>query len=263
MAKRNRIPHVFSKEQLIALVDQVTEPDLMIGVAIGIFCGLRISEIMRLRKEDINLHSKQLIVRDGKMPGKKELGYGKDRVVPMPSVLVNPLRKWMRCTNNEWLFPSISCQGKHITSEYFERKYWKALERAGLRIFWKLDARGRKKHKYNFHTLRHTYATLLWEKTGDIYAVKAALGHFDIDTTMVYTHVSDKALQNKVEAAFDPARTIELKPALPQIQTIHVQTRRENPLSLLKLRLAKGEISTDEYAKLTATLRPQRAYLEL
>jgi hypothetical protein len=202
MAKRNRIPHVFNKEQLIALVDQVTEPDLMIGVAIGIFCGLRISEIMRLRKEDINLHNKQLIVRDGKMPGKKELGYGKDRVVPMPSVLVNPLRKWMRCTNNEWLFPSISCPGKHITSEYFERKYWKA-------------------------------------------------------------HVSDKALQNKVEAAFDPARTIELKPALPQIQTIHVQTRRENPLSLLKLRLAKGEISTDEYAKLTATLRPQRAYLEL
>src|SRR3989344_8215157 len=93
------------------------------------------------------------------------------------------------------------------------------LKKANLYFIDKQNKAGNSIARYNFHTLRHSYATMLWEKTGDIYAVKQALGHSDLDITMIYTHVSDKALQNKVNNAFDAPYPIkENKIELNQIK---------------------------------------------
>src|SRR3989344_226277 len=204
MRTYNKIPSVFNKEQIYSLFDAINTPDVMMACIIGIFCGLRITEITTLRYLDIDFVKKQLKVNNGKMPGKNLAGYGKDRIVPIPSQIIPLFIMWKNMhPNAEYLFTSLSKEIKPITSKQIFKKYKKCLEKANLIVFRKFDTAGHKKNLYNFHTLRHTYATLLWERTGDIYAVKQALGHSDLEITMVYTHVSDIALQNKINTAFE------------------------------------------------------------
>ena len=204
MRRYNQIPSVFNKEQIYNLFDAIKTPDVMMACTIGLFCGLRIGEIVKLRFNEIDLVKKQLKVVNGKSPTKSLEGHGKDRVVPIPPQIIPLIATWKNMfQNSDYLFPSLTKGDEPITTQQIFRKYKHCIKRAGLINIRKIDAKGHKKNLYNFHTLRHTYATLLWERTGDIYAVKQALGHSSLDITLIYTHVSDTALQNKINSAFE------------------------------------------------------------
>lgn len=266
MVRYQQIPSVFNKEQISSLFDAIREPDVMMACIIGLFCGLRIGEIVKLTFNDIDLVKKQVKVLNGKMPGKNLAGYGKDRVVPIPPQIIPLIVLWKNMhPNTEYLFPSLSKGNtEHIAPEYLFKKYKQCLEKAGLIVFRKLDAAGHKKNLYNFHTLRHTYATLLWERTGDIYAVKKALGHSDLDTTLIYTHISDTALQQKINNAFEiplpfkqNSSEIENVRRAPEQKHILQEPRttfEANPIEILKVRLAKGEITLDNFRQLRTEL---------
>ncbi|MBI2564931.1 site-specific integrase [Candidatus Woesearchaeota archaeon] len=173
-----KIPNYLNKHQILKLFDVTQEPDVMIAIFLALFCGLRIGEVVKLRKCDFDFEKRFLKIVNGKSPNKSIEGYGKDRMVALPQHVIIPLKMWFDVIgNNEYLFPSITFPNKHLSLAHLEKKYWVCLEKAGLRDVERIDSAGRKIRKYNFHTLRHTYATLLWEKTGDIYAVKNALGH--------------------------------------------------------------------------------------
>ncbi len=186
------LPNVFNKQQLIKLFSAIEETEVFMGCLIALFCGLRISEVCNLKKQDIDLVSDKVYVREGKG--------AKDRVVMLPTKLKSLLEKWFNHCDSEF-FICTTYKNKYQKG-VLSRKFAKALEQADLRIETFKSTIGQQRYAYSFHTLRHTYATYLLEQGVDLYYVQRSLGHVDIHTTQVYAYISNKDLKNKIEMAF-------------------------------------------------------------
>ncbi len=140
--------------------------------------GLRVSELITLKKKDIAYDSNQFSV----------IGKGsKLRPVFATKTAMEALKKYLSLRKDEspYLFISIS-----------KNSFWKHLSRNSIeeivRTYAKLAGIDK---KVTPHTLRHSFATSLLKKWADIRAVQALLGHSSITTTQIYTHVDDKYLQ--------------------------------------------------------------------
>ncbi len=150
--------------------------------------GLRVSELVGLRLQDINLERGFLMV----------VGKGsKERAVPMGEVAAAAVRRYLESgrtallDGNESDFLFISSRRRGITRQMFwERIKFYAL-RAGIGT------------AISPHTLRHSFATHLLDNGADLRAVQAMLGHSDISTTQIYTHVSRERLR-KVHRKYHP-----------------------------------------------------------
>ena len=208
-ARKTNIPVVLSREEvarIIALMEGV--PQLVVKLLYG--SGLRIFEAVRLRVQDVDFGFKQLTVRSGKGD--------KDRVTPFPASVI-PLF-------DNHLSRVRAIHEKDISSGYGEvylphalvRKYPHAAKEWGWQYVF--PARGlspdphgnvmRRHHidpsivnkaikqsvqktglakRISAHTFRHSFATHLLQRGTDIRTIQALLGHNDISTTMIYTHV--------------------------------------------------------------------------
>ncbi|WP_414718564.1 integron integrase [Thiocapsa sp.] len=215
-AKRpRRLPVVLSRGEVSRLLEQLDGmPHLMAALLYG--TGMRLMECVRLRVQDVDFQYHQIVVRDGK--GQK------DRVVPLPKRLEQPLtehmekarglhrqdleqgygevflpnalaRKWPKAPSEwiwQYLFPSgrLSVDprsGKTRRHHLHENGLQKAVKRAA-------QLAGIAK-KVNCHSLRHSFATHLLESGYDIRTVQELLGHADVSTTMIYTHVLNRGGQ--------------------------------------------------------------------
>lgn len=135
--------------------------------------GMRISEVIFLQVQDIDWNTGKTHIREAK--GKK------DRIIYINANLLSELRilvDRLETGIKGVLFPSRS--GKCLDKNNINRMLKTYASKAGM-----------KKH-FTFHTFRHTYATKLYKNTGDIRIVQKVLGHSDISTTMIYTHIFDK-----------------------------------------------------------------------
>jgi integron integrase len=207
-----RVPTVLTRDEVHRLLENLRGSKwLMASLLYG--AGLRLRECLKLRVKDIDFGYRQIVVRDGKG--------AKDRVTMLPSSVVEPLklhlervrrlherdlaaghggvalpdalaRKYPRAPC-EWqwkfVFPSfrLSVEPKtglvrrhHIYENFLIRGVKEAARRAGIA-----------KH-VSCHTLRHSFATHLLEGGYDIRTVQELLGHADVSTTMIYTHVLNK-----------------------------------------------------------------------
>src|SRR3954447_18325745 len=136
--------------------------------------GLRVSEVVALRVDDIDSQRMVLRVRQGK--GRR------DRYVMLSPRLLALLREsWKAARPNEWLFPG-DIPGRPLTAGTVHRVCVQAARDAGLG-----------KH-VTVHTLRHSFATHLLEAGTDIRTIQVLLGHRNLKTTAVYTHVSPIAV---------------------------------------------------------------------
>ena len=154
-----------------ALFDQMEGISaLMAGLMYG--GGLRLMECVRLRVKDIDFDRHQIMVRDGK--GQK------DRVTMLPERFVAPLQEHL--ARVRVIYEKDKAKG--VPGVYIwpalARKYPKAASRAGIN------------KKVSCHTLRHSFATHLLEARYDIRTVQELLGHADVSTTMIYTHVLNR-----------------------------------------------------------------------
>ena len=207
-----RLPVVLSQEECQRLLGALeATPRLMAELMYG--SGVRLMELLRLRIKDVDLERRQLMVRAGKG--------GKDRVTVLPKVLLERLqqhRERLRILHAEdraaeapgvwlpegldrkyphagkdwewqWFFPSrersIDPQTglrrrHHVSDAAFQNAIRKAGRRAGL------DKR------VTPHVLRHSFATHLMEGGADIRTVQDLLGHRDVATTQIYTHVMNR-----------------------------------------------------------------------
>jgi site-specific recombinase XerD len=135
--------------------------------------GIRVSEVVRLHIQDVNLDELTLFVRDGK--GKK------DRLTIVSERLKQPLSYQMEGKGpNELVFPGP--EGKTLTTRSLQKVFQGALAASGIR------------KNATCHTLRHSFATHLLEAGTDIRYIQELLGHARLETTRVYTNVRNPRL---------------------------------------------------------------------
>lgn len=204
-----RVPTVLTHEEALTIISYMNEKyQLAFSLLYG--CGLRKAELLKLRVKDIDFAGKSVFVFRGKG--------GKDRVTMLPSNLVPALKKHIESVRAihqrdiaegggetslppslarkypyaikefkwQYLFPSTTrCQ--HPIDGYYCRHHlhWTALTKA-LRVAVKKA--GVTKH-VTAHTFRHSFATQLLLSGADIRTVQELLGHNDLRTTQIYTHV--------------------------------------------------------------------------
>jgi integron integrase len=209
-AKRpERLPTVLTRLEALAVIDQLGGLyKLMAQLLYG--SGLRLMDCLRLRVQDIDFEYKTITVRDGKGD--------KDRITPLPDSVILDLRRQIervRLLHDEDL--AAGC-GEVYLPDALERKYphaareliWQYLfpasrrsldPRSGKERRHHLDATGLQRavkeaarqagiqKRVSCHTFRHSFATHLLQSGYDIRTVQELLGHKDVRTTMIYTHV--------------------------------------------------------------------------
>jgi len=210
--KPRRLPTVLTRDEVKQVLDQLDGVHLlMVKLLYG--SGLRLLECLRLRVKDVDFAQGQILVREGKGD--------KDRITMLPSTLVEPLQIHLATVKlrhtadlakgygavylpyalaekypnaaTEWswqyLFPAdkLSVDPRSTVTRrhhYLESTLQKAVHQAALRT--------NIPKRISCHTFRHSFATHLLEAGYDIRTVQELLGHEDVATTMIYTHVLNK-----------------------------------------------------------------------
>jgi site-specific recombinase XerD len=169
------LPAVLSRAEVLRLFAALPDNPYRTLVRTAYACGLRISEVVRLRVSDIDSQRGVLLVRQGK--GQK------DRLLPLSPALLAELRAyWRRYRPVGWLFPGQK-PGRHLNLNALQRLFARLVRPLG---FGKA---------VSMHTLRHSYATHLLEAGVDVVTLQRLLGHRDLSTTARYLHVSTQHLQ--------------------------------------------------------------------
>ena len=159
------LPRPMTREDLHKVLDSMTSAPDRRAVCLGAYAGLRISEVARLDWSDVDLENRQLRVMNSKG--------NKSRRVPMSPVLFDVL---LPVTGG-----NVVTGGEAHDTQWLARRIRKAFRRVGI------DG--------SFHQLRHRYATIAYEATGDILAVSRLLGHANVNTTQIYVRTRDDVAQ--------------------------------------------------------------------
>jgi integron integrase len=210
--KPKRLPVVLTRDEVVDVLAEL-EGDKRLMAAIMYGSGLRLTECLRLRVQDIDFSASEIVVRDGKG--------GKDRVTVLPESVRQPLLEQLEYARKvhakdvadgwgrvelpdalsrkypnaalewpwQWVFPQeqrwsnevTGEQGRHHVHEtVLQRSVRDAVRRSGI-----------PKHA-SCHTFRHSFATHLLETGYDIRTIQELLGHKNVSTTMIYTHVLNR-----------------------------------------------------------------------
>lgn len=204
-----RVPVVLTREEVTAVLSHLSGVNwIMANLLYG--AGLRLKECLRLRVKDLDYGYQQITVRDGKG--------GKDRFTVLPEILVEPLQKHLANVKIQHendlkaglgavLLP-FAFDGKHSNAA----REWKwqyvfpsqkisrdprtgkmgrhHLSESGLQKAVKVGLKKASVEKHaSCHTLRHSFATHLLQNGQDIRTIQDLLGHKELTTTMIYTHV--------------------------------------------------------------------------
>jgi site-specific recombinase XerD len=169
-----QLPNVFNKEEVAAIINSVDNLKHRTLLILAYACGLRVSELVKIRIADID--SKRMILHIKGAKGKK------DRVVGISHTLLVLLRAFYRQYKPKgWLFEGLLPQ-EHYSARSVQMILQKAKAKAGV-----IKPGG-------VHGLRHSFATHLLDKGIDVMMIQKLLGHNDIKTTLRYLHVTNKDL---------------------------------------------------------------------
>ena len=179
---RPKLPAVLTREEVARLLGAVREPRFAMVLRLIYGCGLRIGEAVKLEVRDIQRDGTVLFIREAKG--------GKDRLVPLPAVLLAALRSWWREHRHpRLLFPAVGRgwreHGGHPLND-------EPMGVGSIQHCFRLTlgTAGFPRGAATVHTLRHSYATHLLEAGVSLRQIGSYLGHSSLDTTVVYTHLT-------------------------------------------------------------------------
>lgn len=258
MGNKNKLPNAFTPDQLVQLFDVIDRPKVAMASALAFFCGLRISEVCNLKTDYVDLNTKRLKVVNSKSPLRGKTGYGKDRYVPLPDQIISPLRRWIEIIHGgKWLFPSDKSPDTPLRKKSLYEQYRIFLQRAGLefpeeKLEYTVKINGKKedrvviRHRYNFHTLRHSYGTYLRNKGVSLEDIRDLMGHERFDTTLVYAKISHVQKKNAIHQAFSTQQRSEIIPE-KEVKRLSMPDPGNSPVQYLQMQMLKGDISAEEY----------------
>jgi len=177
--KEHKIPSVLSREEVSGLLSSVSNLKHSILLELLYGCGLRVSEVVKLKKEDIDFKRGLIHVKQAKG--------GKDRYLPIPSKIVPKLEFFLRHSTdpeNPYLFQARPDKNGHITKGTAQAVVKQATQKAGIT------------KNVSPHTLRHSFATHHLESGTDIRIIQRLLGHSSVKTTQLYTQVSTTLIKS-------------------------------------------------------------------
>lgn len=174
-----KLPKVMSVQEIESILNQDLSSLEQVIVELLYGCGLRVSELVNLKLTDYDLNSKYL----------QCFGKGsKERMVPLGSKAIKAIKNYL--PNRDYILQKYRIDSKLLLINENGRK----LTRQDAYNF--IHAQGEKIHKkISPHTLRHSFATHLLENGADLRIVQELLGHSDVATTQLYTHISKKRLK--------------------------------------------------------------------
>jgi integrase/recombinase XerD len=187
-----KLPAVMSVDEIKRLLAVAASLKTRVLLSLGYGCGLRASEIVRLKVKHID--RAQNIIRIEQSKGRK------DRNVMLSDEMLGLLRQWWKTRpsrydagiplQERWLFPSRKSAGRPMTTRQLNRLFHEAAEAAGI------------KKGVTLHTLRHSFATHLLEQDTNLRKIQLLLGHEKLETTARYLHVATGMI-SAVESPLD------------------------------------------------------------
>ena len=174
--REHHLPAVLTMEECFRIFGSVDNPKHKLLLLLGYGAGLRRSEISTLKWQDILFDEHKIHINQGKG--------NKDRIVMLPVSIVSILQNYRSIyPSDEWVFTG-QYKGEAISTRTVQVVMQQAVAKAGL------------EKKATVHTLRHSFATHLLESGTDIRYIQQLLGHANVNTTMIYTHITPKAARN-------------------------------------------------------------------
>jgi len=171
--KLKQLPKVISKSEVLEMLEKTKNLKHRLVIQLLYSSGLRLSELIDLKRNDIDVERNLINVRKGKG--------SKDRITLLSERLKIELLKYY---NQYSLKSDYVFEGRN--GKYTNKSVQIIMEKASKIINKKVSP----------HMLRHSFATHLLENGTDIRYIQKLLGHSDLDTTMIYTHVSNRELSN-------------------------------------------------------------------
>ena len=186
------LPKFLNEEEMSALIQQaknlsdIKHRRIATMLILMYHCGLRVSELVSLPLNNINFNKKQILI----------FGKGaKERIVPISETAIKELKEYLpirQCfikgKQSNWLFPSLNSQSGHISRDSFFKHLKNLAVLAGI-----------SPSRVTPHVLRHSFATQLLRHHADLRSVQKMLGHENIGTTEIYTHIISEELINTVQ----------------------------------------------------------------
>jgi len=186
-AKEKKLPVVLTIEEVRRILKNVYMERHRICLMTIYSCGLRLLEGTHLKISDIDSGRRVLHIKNAKG--------NKDRLVPLPERTLELLREWWKTHRNlTWLFPAPGRGGNRSSDTA------KPMPHSSVQIAFK-DAlkKSRIYKRASVHTLRHSYATHLLQKGVDLRLIQEYLGHESVETTMIYTQLTQPVQRPALE----------------------------------------------------------------
>lgn len=180
--KANLLPNVLSKNEVKKILNAHSNIKHKMLLSLTYSCGLRRSEVLNLKPQDIDGERNIIIIRQAK--GKK------DRIVPLSLKILEMLREYYIAFKPITYLFEGAVKGKQYDERSFANVLKQAIAKVGIT------------KPVSLHWLRHSYATHLLEAGTDLRYIQEILGHKSSKTTEIYTHVSTNSLQ-KIKSPFD------------------------------------------------------------
>ncbi|MBM7556311.1 site-specific tyrosine recombinase/integron integrase [Halanaerobacter jeridensis] len=180
--KEKKLPEVLSKKEVAKILDSLDNPKHKTILYVVYSAGLRVSEVVKLKMDDIN--SDRMLIKINQGKGRK------DRYTILSESCLKQIKMYHQLYQPEKrLFPGGK-EGEHLTTRSVQRIFKKACRKANIT------------KDVSVHTLRHSFATHLLEQGTDLRYIQKLLGHKSSTTTEIYTHVSKRDIAN-IESPLD------------------------------------------------------------